>query len=113
VLVAVATSLPELSTTTAAVRHSYYATAISNIFGTNMLEVALLFVADIFYRHGPIMEGGGRQAIFMAALGLVLTIIYLRGLLGRKRRTVGRIGIDSALVLVLYLGGVAMLFHLG
>jgi cation:H+ antiporter len=113
VLVAVSTSLPELSTTTAAVRHGHYTTAISNIFGTNMLEVALLFIADLFFRQGSIIQGGGQQAIFMASLGLILTVIYLRSMLERKEKTVGRIGADSALVLLLYLGGVALLLTLG
>lgn len=113
VLVAVSTSLPELSTTTAAVRNGHYTTAISNIFGTNMLEVALIFVADIFYRSGSILDSGGQQAIFTAALGLILTLIYLRSLLERRDRTIGRIGTDSALVLFLYLGGVLLLFQVG
>lgn len=113
VLVAIATSLPEISTTTAAVRSGNYSMAISNIFGTNMIEVALLFVADLGYREGSLITGGGQQAMFMAALGLVVTGVYLWGLLERENRALLRIGLDSGIVLLLYFGGLVVLYQLG
>lgn len=113
VLVAISTSLPELSTTTAAVRNGNYSMAVSNIFGTNMMEVALLFVAGLFYRKGSIIVGGGQEAIFTASLGLIVTCVYLWGLLERRDRTVLRLGVDSAIVLFLYLGGIILLYRMG
>jgi cation:H+ antiporter len=46
----------------------------------------------------------------MIALALLLTGILLLGLLRRERRGVLGIGFESALVLVFYLVGIAMLF---
>ena len=51
-LVAASTSLPELSTALAAVRRGNHQMAVSNILGTNCLEVALFFVGDAAYRGG-------------------------------------------------------------
>ena len=113
VFLAVATSFPEISTTIAAVRDHNYSTAISNVFGTNMIEVALVFIADLFYRSGPILIHGGLQTMFMAGLGLVLTGVYLWGLLERGEKTIWRIGIDSAIVLAAYSAGIAILYTLG
>lgn len=109
-LVALATSLPEVSTTWSAVRMRAYALAVGNILGTNALEVALFLPADILHRDGLILASMSPQAAFVGALGIVLTCIYLWGVLERRDRTVFGLGIDSAVVLVTYVAGMLVLF---
>ena len=111
-LVAASTSLPELSTALAAVRQGNHQMAVSNILGTNCLEVALFFLADIFYRSGPILAATDRSALFAATIGLVVTCIYLLGLLERRDRTLLRMGYDSVAVLVAYTSGLIGLYFL-
>jgi cation:H+ antiporter len=113
VFLAAATSLPEVSTTLEAVKLRRHRLAFSNIFGTNLFDVALLFVADLFYRDGAVLDETGGFASFAAMLGLVLTGVYVIGILQRRKRIVFRMGLDSLLVLVIYIGGVAVLFGLG
>jgi cation:H+ antiporter len=72
-LVAASTSLPEVSTSLGAVRRGNHQMAVSNILGTNCLEVALFFLADAVYRGGPILAALDRSAPFAAALGMVVT----------------------------------------
>ena len=112
-LVAIATSLPELSTVTAAVRRGHHEMAISNVFGSNLYDISLLFVADIFYRAGPLLGTSPRQAMFTGSLGLVMTCVYLWGLLERRDRTVGRFGIDSLVAMIVYFAGLAVLYQMG
>ena len=109
-LVSLATSLPELSTTIGAVRVGAYTMAIANIFGTNSLRVALLLPADLAYRQGRIIDSVDQAAVFLGALGIVVTCLYLWGLLERRNRTVLRMGVDSALVLLVYAGGLVVLY---
>lgn len=111
-LLALATSLPEVTTTMAASRLGAFALAISNIFGSNALLVALLLVADVFYPAGPILDVVGSPAAFSATLGILGTGVYLAGLIERRNVAVFRMGIDSVLVLVLYFAGVATLYAL-
>ncbi|WP_206028567.1 sodium:calcium antiporter [Thalassoroseus pseudoceratinae] len=111
-ILAIATSLPEISTTLGAVRVGAYTMAIANIFGTNTLEVGLLFVADIAYRDGLMIEQVDRAAQFVAALGALVTGIYLWGLLERQNNTILGMGVDSALVLVAWLIGMIGLHFL-
>lgn len=109
VLVAVATSLPELSTVTGSIRAGAYDMAVSNIVGTNCLEVALLLLADVALRSGPILGVATPSDVFLAALAAVLTCLYLGGLLLRHDRTLGRAGYDSVAVVVVYLLGIVVL----
>jgi cation:H+ antiporter len=112
-LVALTTSLPELSTVIGALRRGAYDMAVANIVGTNGLEVALLLPADIAYRDGALLAHAARADLFLVALASVLTCLYLGGLLLRGRRTVLRIGRDSLLVLLVYGGGMALLATTG
>lgn len=111
-LVALMTSLPEISTTVGAVRIHAYTMAISNIIGTNSLEVALLFPADLAYRDGLIISAADQSALFVGAMGIIVTCLYLWGILERRNRTFLRMGTDSAWVCVVYLGGLVLLYQL-
>lgn len=110
--VAGSTSLPELSTALGAVRRGNHEMAVSNILGTNCLELALFFLADLCYRQGPIMAETERSAIFAGTLGMIVTCIFLIGLLERRDKTVFGMGVDSFLVLVVYLAGLGGLYYL-
>jgi cation:H+ antiporter len=109
-LVALATSLPEVSTTWSAVRMGAYAMAVGNIFGTNALELALFLPADVLHTAAPILNSLDSRAAFLGALGIILTCIYLWGVLERRDRVVLGFGIDSALVLLVYSAGLVLLY---
>jgi cation:H+ antiporter len=112
-LLASATSLPEVSTTIAAVRIGAYSMAISNIFGSNLLMIALVLPADLAYGGGPILNSMDPATSFALISGVLVTSIYLAGLLIRSRRTIAGMGIDSALVLVVYALTLVVFYHFG
>lgn len=102
---AAATSMPELSTTIAAVRMGAYTMAISNIFGSNLIMVALILPADIAYRKGPILAEFDNLAQFSIVTGILVTAIYIAGILIRRTPRMFGAGVDSILVLTIYLAG--------
>lgn len=110
--VGLTTSLPELSTTISAAKLKRYRMAFSNIFGTNLLNVGLILLADVFYFEGPILDEVGSFAAVGAALGILLTSIYQVGLTLKLRRTLLRLGFDSILVILLYVAGAIILFNM-
>ena len=110
-LLATATSLPEVSTTISAVRIGAYSMAISNIFGSNLLMVAMVLPADLVYRGAPILGKIDKGTAFAIISGILVTAIYLAGLIIRSRRTFLRMGIDSALVLLVYLITLVVFYH--
>lgn len=111
-LVAISTSLPELSTVVASIRLRRYVMAVSDIFGTNLFNVGLVFVVDGAYRGGPILNEISRFSVFAALLGIVVTTLFMVGLIERRDRTIARMGIDSFAVLAAYFGGLAALYTL-
>lgn len=109
-LLALATSLPELSTTVSASRSGRYTVVVSNVFGSNAFDVVLLLLADLLYRPSSVLAHAETSVIFVAAVGAIMTCIYLWGLLEHEDRTVAGIGWDSAAVIVVYVGGMAVLY---
>lgn len=109
-LVAFTTSLPEISTTFGAVRQKAYVLAIANIFGSNVLTISLLFFADLFYKKGPIMNEIEPSNTLLIAIGIIITGIYLWGILERKNKTIVRMGYDSFIVLMTYILSLYLLY---
>lgn len=112
IAVAIATSLPEISTTLEAARLGQPRLVLSNIFGTNLFDVGLLFFADLAYPDAPVLNEVGAFSQVASLLGIVLTTVYLIGIAERKDRTALRMGPDSLVVLVLYGAGVVLLYTL-
>ncbi|MGQ0645905.1 MAG: sodium:calcium antiporter [Elusimicrobiota bacterium] len=114
-LLALSTSLPELSTTLSAVRRRRNAAAISNIFGSSALAVALLFPLALLAAAAggePLFVRSMPSAVFAAALGILLTGVSLWGLLERRDASALRLGADSWVVLGLAAGGFWVLYQL-
>ncbi|TCD11881.1 sodium:calcium antiporter [Oricola cellulosilytica] len=101
-LLAGVTSLPELSTTIAAVRLGAYTLAISNIFGSNLLMLALVWPADILFTGGPILNEFELVHELALISGLLVTLVYVAGVVLRSRRQVLGFGYDSLCVLGIF-----------
>lgn len=110
--VALATSLPEASTSFGAVRRGNYTMAISDIFGTNILNVGLIFGVDMFATSSPVLSQAGNFAAVGALLGAAATGLFLVGLAERRDQSIFRMGYDSLAVLLTYAGGLAILYNL-
>ncbi|MBL3705777.1 sodium:calcium antiporter [Sulfitobacter sp. BDSS02] len=112
VFVAIATSLPEVSTVVAAMRLKRYVMAVSDILGTNLFDIALILVVDLAYAGPAVLGEMGRFSILAAVLGILVTAIYVVGLLERRDPAVAGVGYDSIAVAAVYLVGIALLFTL-
>jgi len=105
-ILAAATSLPEVSTGIAAVRLGDYQLAVSDIFGGNAFLPVLFLLAGLLSGSAVLPQAQATD-IYLTALGIVLTVVYLWGLVTRPHRQVWRMGIDSSAVLLLYGVGIA------
>lgn len=111
-VIAVATSLPEASAIAGAMRHRRYELAVGEIFGSNMFNLAIILVIDAAATGPPVLSLAGDFEIAAAMLALVLTGIFVLGLIERRDRTVLRMGEDSIAAILVYAAGVALLLSL-
>ena len=101
-LTSVATSLPELVTTVAAVRRRALQLAVGGIIGGNAFDCLFVAASDIAYRGGSIYHAIPERTLFWVALSIAMSTALLLGLIRRQREGVGNIGFESVTLLLLY-----------
>ncbi|AKK27136.1 sodium:calcium antiporter [Mycobacterium sp. EPa45] len=104
-VLAAATSLPELSTGLASTRMGDYKLAMSDIFGGNAF-LPVLFLLATLLSGSAVLPAAHHTDIYLTALGGLLTVVYMAGLIFRPQRQWLRMGLDSIVVVVLYIVGV-------
>ena len=103
-LLAVATSLPELVASIAAVRIGAHDLAVGNLFGSNTLNVAALVVADLGYTGGPILSAVDPGQVVAAVGAILLMALALTAIVHGTETRVLRLEPDAVLLLLVYLG---------
>ena len=108
-VLAAATSLPEVSTGLTSVRAGDHQLAVSDIFGGNAFLPVLFLLATVLSGQA-VLPQAHHSDIYLSALAMLLTLVYATGLLFRPRRRVAGLGLDSLVVLALYVLGMGGLF---
>jgi cation:H+ antiporter len=105
IFTAIATSLPELIVTLAAVRQKALALAVGNIIGGNSFDVLFVAFSDIAFQDGSILHNITSYQSFISAMTMLMVSILILGLLLRQRKGIGNIGWESALIILIYVVG--------
>ncbi|MDZ7783604.1 MAG: hypothetical protein U5K56_11960 [Halioglobus sp.] len=105
----VATSLPELVTTLAAVRRGALTLACSGILGGNTFDTLFAAFSDTAYRGGSIYHAADPMLLFWIAISMLMTSVLIMGMMVREKRGIANIGFESFLVIVFYCVGVGVL----
>jgi cation:H+ antiporter len=109
-VLAAATSLPELSTGLTSVRNGDYQLAVSDIFGGNAF-LPVLFLLATLLSGKAVLPHAHATDIYLTAIACLLTLVYAAGLVFRPQGRIAGMGVDSLVVLGLYVIGVAGLFE--
>jgi cation:H+ antiporter len=102
---AAATALPELSTGLQSLKLGDYQLAVSDIFGGNAF-LPVLFLPATLISGSAVLPQAHASDVYLTALAILLTVIYMGGLLFRPKRQWARLGPDSLAVVILYALGV-------
>ena len=84
-VLALATALPEISSGIEAVRLGDHQLAVGDIFGGNAFQLCLFVVADLAAAK-PVLPTAGAANGWLAGLSLVLTAVYVGGVIVRPSR---------------------------
>jgi cation:H+ antiporter len=81
IFVAISTSLPELTVSVAALRIGAVDMAVGNIFGSNLFNMFILAIQDLFYAKGPILASVQAQNLVPAIAAMAMTGLAISGLI--------------------------------
>ncbi len=102
--VALVTTLPELAVTLSALRIGAVDMAIGNLLGSNLFNVAIIAVDDVFYRQGSLLNDVSPVHAVTAGSAIIMTGLAMIGLFFRPRSRVLRaVGWVSLGLLAVYL----------
>lgn len=91
VLMAVVTTLPEMAVTLAALRLGALDMALGNLLGSNLFNVLVLAVDDLFYAKGPLLAHVAPVHAGTAITAMVMSGLVIVGLVMRPQGRVLRV----------------------
>ncbi|TQV64191.1 MAG: sodium:calcium antiporter [Halothiobacillaceae bacterium] len=114
VFVAFSTSLPELAVTVSALRLGSVEMAIGNLFGSNLFNIAILAVDDLFFLEGPILSHVTPMHAVSAFSAMMMSGVAIVGLLFRpEKRLFKTIGWVSLALFLMYMVNAYVLYLYG
>ncbi len=84
--IAFTTSLPEIVVSFSALRSGAIDLSIGNIIGSNLFNMAIIGIVDLFYWEGPVLAAVSGDHIFTALIVLVMTGVFIAGLTLQPQR---------------------------
>ncbi|GAB4537893.1 MAG: cation transporter [Thermodesulfovibrionia bacterium] len=110
ILIAVSTSLPEVVVSMAAVKIGAIDLAIGNLFGSNIFNIFILALDDIFFTKGHLFSFANPNHIISALSSIAMTTIAIIGLTYRTEKKPLLLAWDSIGILLIYVINLMLLY---
>jgi cation:H+ antiporter len=111
IFISLATAIPEISTGLESIVIGDNHLAISDIVGGNAFMLVLFLFADLVARR-PVLPEAARQDLMFGILGAAMMGVYAVGFLVRPKKCYCRLGLDSVLIILLYIPSMILLARL-
>ncbi len=112
IFIALSTSLPEVVVSIAAVKMGAINLAVGNLFGSNIFNVLILAIDDLFFVKGPLLSFVNRNHAISALSAIVMTAIAIIGLTYRADNKKLFLAWDSAGMVLIFAINLLLLYML-
>lgn len=112
ILIAISTTLPELTVSISAVKMGAIDLAIGTLFGSNIFNIFILAVDDMLFVKGPILSFVNTNHIISALSAILMTAIAIIGLTYRAEKKTLLLAWDSIGILLVYVINLMLLYML-
>jgi cation:H+ antiporter len=112
IFIAFSTSLPEVVVSITAVKIGASDMAIGNLFGSNIFNIAILAVDDIFFIHGPLLSLIEPSHIVPALSAIIMMTIAIIGLTYRASKKTLFLSWDALSIMAVYILNLIALYIL-
>ncbi len=108
---AVSTSLPEIAVSVAAVRMGSIDMSIGNLVGSNIFNIAILALDDVFYTKGHLLKDAADSNMISVLATIIMSAIAIVGLTYRPNSKRFLLGWDALLILIVYCACLVLLYQ--
>ncbi|NCO84105.1 MAG: sodium:proton exchanger [Nitrospirae bacterium CG_4_10_14_3_um_filter_44_29] len=112
IFIALSTSLPEVIVSISAVKMGAIDLAVGNLFGSNIFNIFILAIDDMFFVKGPILSFVNASHIISALSAILMTAIAIIGLTYRSEKKKLFLAWDSIGILFVYVINLMLLYAL-
>jgi cation:H+ antiporter len=110
IFIAITTSLPEVVVCVAALKIDAVDLAIGNLFGSNVFNIFILALDDLFFIHGPLLSFASRGQVLSALSAITMTTVAVISLTYRAEKKALPMAWDSIAIVLIYMGNVMLLY---
>jgi cation:H+ antiporter len=110
--VAITTSLPEVVVSLAAVRIGAVDLGIGNVLGSNLFNMLILGLDDVFYRRGPLLLAADRSEAVAVLAVVTMYALFLIGLTYRVLTKRFAVAWDTGIIAAVYATAVSLVYLL-
>jgi cation:H+ antiporter len=109
-IVAITTSLPEITVSVAAARMGAFDMAVANLLGSNLFNVVILSIMDFCYVKGPLLREVSQVNVLTALAAMISMGIVVIGLAFRSEKKFVFLAGDAIAIFFVYVGANILLF---
>lgn len=110
--IAVTTSLPEIAVSLTAVRIGALDLGIGNVLGSNLFNLLILGLDDLFYTPGPLLADADPSHIVSVLAVIMMNALFLIGLTERALTKRFVVAWDTGAIAAVYVAAVTLVFVL-
>ncbi len=110
--IALTTSLPEVAVSFSAVKMNLVTIAVANLLGSNIFNISILAINDIFFTKGSLFSFMDKKALLPAIFSILMSSVVIIGLIYRAERKIFRLAIEAIVLITLYTLGMILTFYL-
>jgi cation:H+ antiporter len=104
IFLAFTTSLPEITVSLTAARIGAIDMAVANMIGSNLFNITIISIDDLFYTRGPLLAHVSESHLITALVVIVMTGLFITGLHFRPKRFFRLSWWNCALVALFFTG---------
>jgi cation:H+ antiporter len=109
---AASTVLPEVAVSIGAIRQGYVDLAVGNLLGSNLFNIFILFIDDLFYTKGHILKDASEANIVPVFSIIIMAALVIMGLTYRPATKRYRLTVNAILILLVYIINLILLYRL-
>lgn len=109
---AISTSLPEIAVSLAAIRMGSTDMAVGNLLGSNLFNILILFLDDIFYTKGHLLKDASEVNLLSVFFVAMMTGVAIIGFIFPNREKKNFMAWDTFAIFGLYVVNMILLFFL-
>lgn len=109
---AASTTLPEMAVSLTAIRLGLIDISVGNLLGSNLFNVFILAIDDIFYTRGPLLKDASETNLYSVLAIVMMNGVAIIGLTYRQDKKRFLLAADSFIIFLIYVINLVLLYKM-